>query len=267
MLGGEGTIVCDGTLELQLDPGGVGPVQIRRLVLKRRETRKAGPVEEGLNVESTLTVDRRAVDPKEREKVPAALLDVSSSPLPSDRERDDRREWLLLIDPAGRYTLEHDRSWHIYWDDQHLTVLKRLDRGEVVAQCNLNVGPKVARGRHQDPDQFRDDVRRALGDRFVQFVGMGEVEPSGISGDDPAAGFRYKVGVQGRQGDVSILWDYYLLASPEGEQVLATFTHAAADRGFGDQDRALIGSFRWLALSALPDPRGRLLPNGSSNFD
>jgi hypothetical protein len=98
----------------------------------------------------------------------------------------------------------------------------------------------VGRGKHQDPEQFRDDVRRALDSRFVKFVDVGEVE------GDPAGGYRYKVTVLGRQGDVGILWDYYLIASPEGDQLLATFTHSATQaRSFGDQDLRMIGSLRW----------------------
>jgi hypothetical protein len=121
-------------------------------------------------------------------------------------------------------------------------VLKRLEGGRVVAQCNLAVGPAAGRGRHQDPAQFRDDVRRGLKQRFVQFLGAGEVD------GDPAGGFRYKVGVQGREGDLGVVWYYYLLAGPAGDQLLVTFTLAAESaRAFGDQDLDMIGSLRWVA--------------------
>jgi len=226
-LGGAGTISCEGTLRFDRIAG-----QIVRLDLTRHETRKAGPVEEGLDITSTLTVEQKAIT------TPAELADDVIAAIP--RDRDPERELLILLAPDGKYTLKHDRDWHIYWDDTRLTVLKRLDHGEVVAQCNLNVGPKVPRGKHQHPDQFRDDVRRALGARFDQFVGVGEVD------GDPAGGFRYKVAVQGRQGDVGILWDYYLLASPDGDQLLATFTHAVAqESAFANQDVRLVTSFRW----------------------
>ena len=108
----------------------------------------------------------------------------------------------------------------MFWEDPKLIVLKRLDGGQVIAQCNLMVGPDAGKGRHQDPNQFRDDIRRALKQRFVQFLGAGEID------GDPAGGFRYKVGVQGREGKLGIVWYYYLIASPEGEQLLATFTLA-----------------------------------------
>ena len=92
----------------------------------------------------------------------------------------------------------------------------------MVAQCNLTPAPTPARGGTRTPSSSATTSARALGARFVQFVGAGEVD------GDPAGGFRYKVTVQGRQGDVGVLWHYYLIAGPEGDQLLATFTLAAA---------------------------------------
>ena len=110
----------------------------------------------------------------------------------------------------------------------------------MIAYCKLQNGPNAGKGRHQDVKQFRDDVRRALGELFVSFVGEGEVE------GDPAGGFRYKVGVQGKQKGLNVLWLYYLVAGPDGDQLLATFTLAAHhEKMFDDQDLKLIGSVRW----------------------
>ena len=78
-------------------------------------------------------------------------------------------------------------------------------------------------------------------DRFVQFLGAGEV------GGHSDGGFRYRVGVQGREGDLGVIWYYYLLASPSGDQLLATFTLAEDHlKTFGERDLELIGSLRWL---------------------
>ena len=100
--------------------------------------------------------------------------------------------------------------------------------------------PPWARGSIRTSDQFRDDIRRSLKERFVQFLGAGEVD------GDPAGGFRYKVGVQGREGELGVLWNYYLIASPEGDQLLATFTLAEKDaKAFGDEDLEIIGSLQW----------------------
>ena len=146
----------------------------------------------------------------------------------------------LQQSPDGRYSLLHDRDWHLYWDDDRQVILKRLDRGEMVAQCNLSVGPNAGKGRHQDLDQFRGDLKKALGDRFLRFRrrGRGRRRPARefpVSRHDP-----------GRQGDAQVLWHYYLIAGPEGDQLIATFTLGLAQQAqFADQDLRLIGSLEW----------------------
>jgi len=231
-LGGAGTITCEGFLNFDRKAG-----LVDRLEVNRVESRQPGPVEAGLDVKSTLTVLRRPARlVPELDDAAVANLTLDTSP---------QRQLLQLISPDGKYNLLHDRQWHTYWDDPKLIVLKRLDKGKVVAQCNLAAGPGAGKGRHQDLAQFRDDLRRSLKQRFVQFLGAGEVD------GDPAGGFRYKVGVQGREGELGVLWDYYLIASPEGDQLLATFTLAEEDAAaFGAQDLEIIGSLQWNSPAA-----------------
>ncbi len=176
--GGKGLITCEGSVTFDRQMG-----WIDRLEVNRAETRSPGPVEMGLDVKSTLTMTRHADQP------PATLSDAALAQLHLEITPESQR--LLLLAPDGKSTLLHDRQWHSFWDDPKLSVLKRLEGGQVVAQCNLSVGPAAGRGRHQDPTQFRDDVRRALKERFVQFLGAGEV------GGDPAGGFRLQSGHPG----------------------------------------------------------------------
>jgi hypothetical protein len=225
--GGAGTITCKGTAHFDRMEGLVDRLEVNRI-----ENRQAGPVEAGLEVKSTLKILRRPA------RLASELSDEAMAKVPL--ETSPQRQLLQLISPDGKYNVLHDRQWHTYWDDPKLIVLKRMEKGKVIAQCNLTAGPPAGKGKHQDLDQFRDDVRRALGQRFVQFLGAGEVD------GDPAGGFRYKLAVQGREGDLGVLWYYYLLASPEGDQVLATFTLAEEDaKTFGQQDLEIIGSLQW----------------------
>jgi hypothetical protein len=229
VLGGEGVITCSGTLTFDRRQG-----RITSLRVDRSEDRQPGPVEAGLDVTSTLTLDRGAAEPPP-ELAEAALAGLPTDPSPA-------RELLLYAPPEGQYTLLHDRAWHTFAEDSRRTVLKRLDRGEVVAQCNLSAGPHAGKGRHQDLQQFRDDIRRALGRRFGAFLGAGELDGT------PAQELRYKVAVQGKEGDVPIVWLYYLVANPEGDQMLALFTLAEGQlKRFADQDLQMIGSLQWKA--------------------
>jgi hypothetical protein len=234
--GGAGKMSCEGffTFERQ-------SARIDRLDVNRAEIRQPGPVEAGLDIKSTLTVTRQAV------ARPPALSDAALAGISLETTPD--RELLRLDSPGGKATLLHDRQWHMYWEDPKLIVLKRLDGAQVVAQCNLSLGPNAGKGRHQDTSQFRDDIRRALKHRFVQFLGAGEID------GNPDGGFRYKVGVQGREEKLGIIWYYYLAASAEGEQLLATFTLAEDHvKLFADSDQQMIGSLRWQMNS---QPRSR----------
>lgn len=229
--GAPGAMACDGALIVDRRMG-----WIQRAEIHRNETRRPGPIEAGMEVKSTLTLTRRA------DQAPATLADAAMAR--SSTEVTPRGEMLVDYGPdegAPLYAFAHDRSWHLYWGDTKVVVLKRIERGRVVAQCNLVLAPPAGRGRHQDANQFRDEVRRVLGQRFVNYIGTGEIE------GDPAGGYRYKVGVQGREGALDVVWYYYLLASPAGDQVVATYTLAAKDaQAFGDQDVAMMQSFRWL---------------------
>ena len=207
---------------------------IQTLELDRDETRAQGLVEFGLAVKSRLTVERSAVP------VPSTLSDDAVTTLPKD---DDPSLERLLLSPSGApYSLEHDRDWHLTREDARQAVLRRVEKGEMLAQCNLSVGPDAGKGRHQDVSAFRDDVKKALGPRFGQVIGAGEVD------DADEANYLYKVGVVGREGDVHVLWYYYLAASPAGKQILATFTlDQEMEPRFGDEDRRILKGLRWKA--------------------
>ncbi len=227
-LGGEGSMACDGSFTFDRKAN-----RVDRLTLRRAEARRAGPIEAGLDVKSVLTVVRTdnpgAPKTAELAKMPARTAEL-----------DAARLMLLFRSPDGKYELLHDRDWHLFWDDARQVVLKRLARGEMVAQCNLAVGPNAGKGRHQDLGQFREDIRKGLGPRFVRFAGDGEVDGA------PKGGFRYKLSVQGKQGDAGVLWHYYLIAGPDGDQLIATFTLGLSQQAqFGDEDLRLIGSLEW----------------------
>lgn len=233
-LGGPGTITLDGSFAFDRKAGRVESLEVRRA-----EVRRPGPVEAGLDIKSTLKVARRGIE------TPSELSAANLSGVPTDV--DPERELLAFRSPDGKYQLVHDRDWHIDWDSERQTILKRLEKGRFVAQCNLAAGPNAGKGRHEDPARLRDDIKKAAGARFVALVGEGTVDGA------PAGGYRYKVTVQGREAKADILWYYYLIAGPQGDQVLAIFTLGADQQDrFGDQDLRLIGSFEWLGPAARP---------------
>ena len=228
VLGGNGGMDVEGTLRFDRQAG-----RVARLTIRRDERREPGPVEAGLEFRSTLTVDRS---------------DAADDAVPSGGSNPERLpdDWLLLRfdDPSGRYSMEHDRSWYVVAEDEQHAVLRRLDSGVVVAQCDLVLGPTMGAGARPQPDRFRKDVREALGDRVDRIIDAGEVRaPSGES--------RYRLAIAGRQGAVPIVWYYYQASDAEGRQLVAAFTLRESEVGrLGRLDQRMIDSLRWTPATA-----------------
>ena len=227
-LGGEGSMACDGsfTFDRKAD-------RVDRLTLRRAETRRPGPVEAGLDVKSVLAVER----------VPAS----PSSPLddlPPRREagwarRGPRTPALQRarrqVQPAPRPRLASLLGRHPPGHPQ------AARPGRAGRPVQPGPGPRrregPASGRRPVPRRPPEGARRPL--RQVRRPGRGRREPGRRL---PLQGIE----VQGRQGDAGVLWHYYLIAGPGGDQIIATFTLGLAQQAqFADQDLRLIGSLEW----------------------
>lgn len=227
-LGAGGRMKLAGTIVFDRKLGRVVEVDLRR-----SEVRAAGPVEAGLEMQSTLKLSRT---PAESKGDAAAEFPPT---LPG--------AWLDLAyqSPGGRYSLTHDRSWYVVAEDDKQVALRRLRDGGVLSQCNLAVAPTLDASTKADLPAFKDEVKKALGDRFERFLDVGEV-----GGVEPG-GTRFRVAALGKQDDQAIRWTYYRLLGPRGEQVVAAFT-MREDRtdAFGEADLRLIDGFAWGAGAA-----------------
>jgi hypothetical protein len=57
--------------------------------------------------------------------------------------------------------------------------------------------------------------------------------------------------VLGKEDDRPILWYYYLLAGPDGDQLLGIFTlDPEGEKAFNAEDRAILGTLEWKASPA-----------------
>jgi hypothetical protein len=229
LLGAEGKVKFKGTVGFNRAEG-----LVDSLVISRDESRRPGSVEAGLEIHSDLEVRRQVMD-----KPAPELAEAVRGDWPKFIE--NKHLQLVWDEPAGLYSLDHDRDWHVTWSDTQESVLKRVDRGgTVIAQCNLKRGPSVAAGRHQDPAQFRDDVREALGDQFRKVFGEGVLDRM------QDQGYGYKLAVEGLIQELPVVWYYYLMASPGGEQVMGTVTTTLAETQNGSKPAlSLVESLRW----------------------
>ena len=189
---------------------------LTHIELTQSETRSVGAVSPGLKVTAKATLDRVPGDHP-------GLNQLATDAVP----REPKAESLLLAMEAGDWGLKlyHDRLWHLFHQGSTVAVLRLMDKGSLIAQCNVSpIGPAPA-GKHIGEKQFQDDVQKAIGDEFKS-IEKAEIIPT----EDKR--FVYRVIASGEANQktskgvnkVPVNWIYYLIADADGRQVVLVFT-------------------------------------------
>jgi len=150
---------------------------------------------------------------------------------------DEVAELLSYAATSGQFQFQYDRRWFLTSDDKRLTVLRLLDRGELVAQCNISLLPAAAK-KPVSLAEFQSDVQKSLGKNFGKFT-------SASQSTSPAGYAVLRLVAHGVVGELPIEWVYYLVADPQGKRVSLAFTYEQTlGERFGQADRALVNQLR-----------------------
>ena len=126
--------------------------------------------------------------------------------------------------------------------DRHdATILRMVDRGDLIAQCNISRLPQLAKGEQLTLEAFQEDVKKTLGKNFSQIVEAGQdVSDNGLR--------TLRVIVSGTTADLPIQWSYYHLSDDAGNRAALVFTiEGSLVERFAQIDRELIAAFRFQA--------------------
>ncbi len=227
-------------VKLKIEAIGRFDLKAKRLVSlewRQKDERDQGPVSPATVLESTTTLKRQPIEQ------PAALTDVALVSVPSDWQPPAPMMQLDYRDPQGRYSLLYPRQWHITAQVKEQLVLRYMERGDYVAQATLTPWKKADKGKHMTPEEFKQAMNSMAG---------WEPEKELQSGEVPAENGRwvYRYSTSGHMNGIAAVQNCYLLATPEGEQMIAVFTMTPkqVDK-LGAHDLSLIGS---LEIPAAP---------------
>jgi hypothetical protein len=173
-------------------------------------------------------------------------------------EPDEPSRLLEFNSPAGGFQLLVDRKWHVMVDRTDVSVLRMVDRGDLIAQCNISSLPSLEQGETFSLVDFQQDIQRALANHFGEFLNASESRT-----DDGIHVMR--VAATGKEADSALAIDrvYYHLTDPQGRRVSCVFTYESdlVDR-FAAGDQAAVSSFRFIEKTAgsLSDAATRPVP-------
>lgn len=179
----------------------------KRFELTQTEKRSVGAVTPGLDVTAKVVAQRS----------PAAyqgpLIDDFAENIPLE---PDESVMLLSFDSPWNIRFFHDRNWHVFHRSERVAILRLLDKGSLIAQCNVSKIPLAGPGKHTSEEQFQRDIEAALGDKLKSIDKAEQIKT-----DDGR--FLYRVTASGEANGLPMQWIYYLCADPSGRQVAFVF--------------------------------------------
>jgi len=195
-----------------------------------QEDRSAGPVDAGFDVVARLQM-RITPGSQSPHLTSAALADLSLEPT-AELTRLDYES------AGGGWRFSHDRRWFVITEENEQAVLRFVDRGDKLAQCNVAALPKAADATQLTLEQFQDDVARALGKNFKGFVRAGQRHNE--------ADYRvFRVVAEGEISSVPMQWIYYLVIDEHGRRVVLAFVLEKEMLGrFEAADETLVSTLR-----------------------
>ena len=203
-----------------------------------RERREIGHAQPGLDVTARL---RLAITPATEAE---ALSDQALRGLPLTATPGAT---LLELQPQNSFfRLMHDRRWRVMLDRHDLCVLRCVDRGDLIAQCNISELGDAEPGKRLGLESFQAEVLQSLSRYAGQIY-----EASQDTADD---GYRVlRVQATGTVSEIPFAWIFYHVSNDEGRQAAMSFTlEADLLERFAESDRLLVDS---LKFSPRPQPR------------
>jgi hypothetical protein len=222
---------------------------IDRMEWTQTEKRAIGAVSPGLDVVARSKLVRSIAER------PLHLTDRDLTDLPLEPNEANR---LLMFDaPAWNVRFYHDRHWHLFHQTSDLTLLRLLDKGGLIAQCNIKKVPDAAPGKHLSREQFQADIERALGNNFQEFVQSETLKlKDGLFVERVVAvGTVPRKNAKNEPEPAPMQWIYYLVANPDGRQVSFVFSVDPGQiKELDSRDLSIVAGLEFLAPRAPPTP-------------
>ncbi len=155
--------------------------------------------------------------------------------------------------------LAHDRRWRVMVDRMDIAILRFIDRGDLIAQCNINRLPSLPKDKPLTLSAFQKSVETTLTKNSGQVLEAAQETTK----DD---GKILRVTVAGSASEIPIQWFYYHLTDAQNRRasVVLTLESKLLER-FPSLDRELVSGLLLLETPTTQDEGKEPTPARSSS--
>lgn len=196
----------------------------------QKDERELGPASPAAAIQSNVTVRRQAIDKAE------TLSDVALVSVPDKFDPPATLTNVDYRDSKGRFALLYAREWQMVSQTDSHTVLRLMERGDFVAQATITPWTQAGKGKHLSPEEFKTAMSDTPGWELEKELQAGVVT-------EAEGRWVYRISALGQLDGVPVMQNFYLIAGPDGEQVVVAFSlnPKQADK-LGARDLSFVGS-------------------------
>ena len=210
------------------------------LALNLQEDRAASQGTPGFKTTSQI---RSTIAPSELppELTDAGLADLKTTP-------DEATRLLRFAAKRQGFELLYEPRWRVVSDQPDLAVMRLIERGDLIAQCNLTRLPPLGAGEQLTLEAFQASLKKSLGTTFGDFIEAGEsLSDSGLR--------VLRVTIAATVSEVPIHYAFYHLSDDHQNRTTLAFTmdNDNVER-FGRAEETLVSSFQFIGQPATSEP-------------
>ncbi|VAX41837.1 hypothetical protein MNBD_PLANCTO02-1673 [hydrothermal vent metagenome] len=203
------------------------------------EKRSVGATSPGMNVTAKMSYTRTLLEKKSH------LTDKLANSIPLE---PDAQLLLVTFDATWNSRVTVGRNWKVFHKNSNVAVLRLLEKGSLIAQCNISYVPTAAPGQHLSEKQFQTNIHTALGDKLTKIT-----KAELLKTNDKL--YIYRVIATGKSNGIEMNWLYYLCANPDGRQTSFVFAvESKQQEKLANRDVAIVTSIQFLKKPKSPQP-------------
>ncbi len=212
--------------------------QVKQVRLSISENRQAGQVAPGFEGKSRVNIELRGDDSCKH------LETANLKRLTQARRIKQRLQWQS---DAGKFALEYDPRWKMIASENQAAILRYVDDGDLMAQCNVVQLPSRPASKPLTLESYRKEIETIIRpDKSAKLIGSTKIKTT--QGLDA-----FRVSVKGVEKGVPVKWIYYHVAAEDGRRLTFIFTleQEIADV-FQPSDQRMVNGLSFFVKDAQP---------------